>query len=210
MSYLANSELFDQRLQKHVLKIVDISYGMESGLNEAIELSSDTLSNVKLMHEKKILQNFFEEIAQDTGKYSFMIKDTITALEMSAIESLIIWEDLEINRIVVINPVNQEETILYLTEKQENEEKHFYDKENNIKLEIKERKNFVEWIAENYKNFGANLELITDRSQEGSQFCKGFGGIGSILRWKVDFDEMNEEILLDEDNYDDYSDDDFI
>ena len=25
---------------------------------------------------------------------------------------------------------------------------------------------------------GAALEIVTDRSQEGSQFCRGFGGIG--------------------------------
>lgn len=203
-----SADLIDQRLQKHVLKIVDISYGMESGLSEAIELSSDTLSNVKLMHEKKVLQKFYEEIAQDTGKYSFMIKDTVTALEMSAIETLIIWEELEISRIVLKNPSTNEETILFLSEKEEKNEKYFNDKENNVKLEVKEKINFVEWIAENYKTFGANLELITDRSQEGSQFCKGFGGVGGILRWKVDFDEINEEIL-NEDNFD-LSDDDFI
>ena len=28
---------------------------------------------------------------------------------------------------------------------------------------------------------GATLEIITDRSQEGAQFCKGFGGIGGML-----------------------------
>lgn len=26
--------------------------------------------------------------------------------------------------------------------------------------------------------FGATLEIITDKSQEGSQFVRGFGGIG--------------------------------
>jgi peptide chain release factor subunit 1 len=36
----------------------------------------------------------------------------------------------------------------------------------------------VEWLANNYKSFGATLEIITDKSQEGSQFVKGFGGIG--------------------------------
>jgi hypothetical protein len=35
--------------------------------------------------------------------------------------------------------------------------------------------------------FGAALEFITDKSQEGNQFCKGFGGVGAILQWKVDF-----------------------
>lgn len=46
-------------------------------------------------------------------------------------------------------------------------------------------------MAENYKQFGCNLEFITDRSSEGTQFVKGFGGIGGNLRWKVDFVEMS-------------------
>ena len=40
-------------------------------------------------------------------------------------------------------------------------------------------------MAENYKKWGCCLEFITDRSQEGTQFCRGFGGIGGTLRWKV-------------------------
>ena len=51
----------------------------------------------------------------------------------------------------------------------------------------------LEWFANNYKTFGAALEIITDRSQEGSQFCRGFGGIGGLLRYKVDFQDMEYE-----------------
>lgn len=36
----------------------------------------------------------------------------------------------------------------------------------------------LEWFANSYKKFGATLEIVTDKSQEGSQFVKGFGGIG--------------------------------
>ena len=36
----------------------------------------------------------------------------------------------------------------------------------------------LDWFANNYTNFGATLEFVTDRSQEGNQFVKGFGGIG--------------------------------
>ena len=69
----------------------------------------------------------------------------------------------------------------------------------------------MEWIAENYKNFGLNLEIVSDKTQEGNQFCKGFGGIGGILRWKIDFSEMEIYSELDE-NLDDYdfNNDDFI
>lgn len=45
------------------------------------------------------------------------------------------------------------------------------------------------------------LEFITNRSQEGSQFCKGFGGIGGILRWQVDFVAMEEYDNEDDDDW---------
>jgi len=47
--------------------------------------------------------------------------------------------------------------------------------------------NVPDYFAENYKKFGCTLEFVTDRSQEGSQFCRGFGGIGGLLRWKLEF-----------------------
>lgn len=50
--------------------------------------------------------------------------------------------------------------------------------QNGVELELVESQPLLEWLANNYKNFGATLEIITDKSQEGSQFVRGFGGIG--------------------------------
>lgn len=43
------SDLFDPRLLKNVIKMVDVSYGGEAGFNQAIELSAETLGSVKLV-----------------------------------------------------------------------------------------------------------------------------------------------------------------
>ena len=67
-----------------------------------------------------------------------------------------------------------------------------------VELETQEKTLLVEWFANNYKNFGAALEFVTNRSQEGSQFVKGFGGIGGILRYKVDFMEHDYDFEDDE------------
>lgn len=56
------------------------------------------LANVKFIQEKKLITKFFEEIAQDTGKYVFGIDETIHALQMGAIEQLIVWESLDVDR----------------------------------------------------------------------------------------------------------------
>ena len=38
--------------------------------------------------------------------------------------------------------------------------------------------------------FGARIEFITDKSQEGFQFVKGFGGIGGFLRYKIELEDQ--------------------
>jgi len=40
------------------------------------------------------------------------------------------------------------------------------------------------------RRFGCKLEFVSNRSSEGSQFCKGFGGVGGFLRYKCDFLEV--------------------
>jgi len=187
---LAGSDLFDGRLKEIVLATVDVSYGGENGFQQAIELSTEILQNVKFVQEKKLITAFFDEISQDTGKYCFGVKDTMTGLEMGAVETLILWENLEVNRFELKNNQTGDITVKILTPEEEEDSKNFVSADG-IDLEIQEKLLLVEWLASNYKNFGTTLEFITDRSQEGSQFCKGFGGIGGILRWPVQFAEMD-------------------
>ena len=74
--------------------------------------------------------------------------------------------------------------------------------ETGVELELLEEMPFLEWMANSYKNYGAALEIVTDRSQEGSQFVKGFGGIGGILRYKVDFQSLQQCEEFDEEDFD--------
>lgn len=145
---------------------------------------------MKFIQEKKLIGRYFDEISQDTGKYCFGVEDTLKALEMGAVEILIVYENLDIMRYVLHCQGTEEEKILYLTPEQEKDKSHFTDKETGQEHELIESMPLLEWFANNYKKFGATLEIVTDKSQEGSQFVKGFGGIGGILRYRVDFQGM--------------------
>jgi len=188
---LSANDVFDARLQTKILAIVDIAYGGENGFNQAIELSAPVLGNVKFIQEKKILTEYFERIAQDLGTYCFGIDDTLKALEMGAVETLLCWEDLPTQRVVLLNPQTGDETVKMLTEEQLQDDSIYKD-DAGLDLEIKEKKTLVEWLCEHYKDFGAVLEFVTNKSTEGSQFCRGFGGIGGLMRYKVDFMEMED------------------
>ena len=48
---------------------------------------------------------------------------------------------------------------------------------------------FLDYITENYSKYGCDLCIVTDKSIEGNQLIKGFGGIGGILRWKYEMDQ---------------------
>lgn len=156
---LSKSDLFDPRLQKVVLKIVDVAYSGKNGFDQAIDLASDTLSNVKLISEKRLISTFMSEIARDTGKYCFGAANTLKALETGAVEILLIWENLSLN-----HPNSEGNPLM------------------------------IDWLTENYRRFGTKLVLVSDKTPEGAQFCRGFGGLGGLLRYKVDFDEHPVDI----------------
>jgi peptide chain release factor subunit 1 len=195
-SKLNGSAAFDGRLLAVVLKIVDVSYGGVNGFNQAIELSAETLNNVKFVQEKKLLSRYFSEISRDTGKYVFGVKDTLGA--MGAVEEIIVWENLDVNRYLLKDPNTGEESVRHYGEAEEKISTNFQDKEGQ-ELEVVDKQPLLEWLANNYTDFGCKLSFVTDRSQEGSQFCKGFGGIGGILRYQFDTGLLDEDI---EDQYD--------
>jgi len=147
--------------------------------------------------KKKLLAKYFGEISQDTGKFCFGVKDTLQALDLGAVFDLIVWENLNINRYALRHPTTNEEKIVHLNEKQEQQNSNFKDS-SGVELDVKEKQSLLEWLSQNYKNFGATLHFVTDKSQEGSQFCKGFGGIGGLLRYEVDFSQYEDPEQVDE------------
>ncbi|EMS59150.1 Eukaryotic peptide chain release factor subunit 1-2 [Triticum urartu] len=202
---LGKSEMFDQRLQAKIIKSVDVSYGGESGFNQAIEMSVEVLSEVKFVQEKKLLGKYFEEISQDTGKYVLGVQDTMAALEMGAVHTLIVWENLDVRRYQLKNSATGETVVKYINGGQEADQSNLgVDEAACGELDVVDRVLLLEWFAENYQQYGCKLEFVTNRSQEGSQFCRGFGGIGGILRYPADvaaYNDHDDDDMLDDDVY---------
>ncbi|CAI9270551.1 unnamed protein product [Lactuca saligna] len=96
---LSQSDLFEPLLQEKILNVVDVYYGGENSFNQDIKLSFEILANVKFLQEKHLIGKYFEEINQDRGTIG--IDETFEALHMGAMETLLVWENLEINRYVL-------------------------------------------------------------------------------------------------------------
>jgi len=195
------NQKLDKRLSSIVVAVVDIQYGGESGFNQAINLSQSKLSDLKLIHEQKLLSGFFEEIARD-GHYCIGIEDTMYALTSGLVEKLLLWPGIPHLRHELVSVSDPEvKKIVFVKQDQKKNE----DDLNNINKDwnIISSVPIVDWILENYKSFGAVVEIVSDQTDVGSQFVKGFGGLGGILRYDValpstainDFDDDDEEYV---------------
>jgi peptide chain release factor subunit 1 len=157
---LNECNMFDPNLKEIVVGIVDVAYGGENGFQQAIDKSSSLIGDVQYVKEKKLVSRFMEEIAMDSGKYVFGIDETFEALRAGAVETLLVWTDL---------PTTLNKVDAYRILKLEN---------------VSEEVNVLDWLLENYKRYGTQMMLVSDKSGEGMQFIKGFGGFGGITRWK--------------------------
>ncbi len=74
------------------------------------------------------------------------------------------------SRITFRNSTTSEEVTKELSKEQESNEAHYKDKETGAELEVIEKMPLLEWLANNYKKFGCQLEFVTNKSQV--QLCK--------------------------------------
>lgn len=83
-----------------------------------------------------MIGRFFEQIALDTGMIVFGVQDTIKAMELGALETMMLFENIEIMRYEIKNPVKNETKVFLLTAAQEEDPKYFKDPETGVDLEV--------------------------------------------------------------------------
>ena len=78
-------------------------------------MAADAIGNVRFVQEKKVVGKFFEQIALDTGMVVFGVEDTMKALEIGALETMLLFEDIQIMRYEIRNPAKGETKVHLLT-----------------------------------------------------------------------------------------------
>lgn len=204
---LVKSDLLGKQIQNKIIRLVDVSYGGDNGLQETIRLCSDLLSDLKLTQERQLLDEFFTHIQisssndeSNTISYTIGVNETALILNEGGaglIDRLIVWEDLPTKRFVYERRDEEPIVIIAENEKEAQMKLKTMLKEENEQVECTEERNFLDYLTEHYRTLNIRLHLVTDRSPEGQQLRLGFGGCIGLLRYPVStsmFESLNNEI----------------
>ncbi|MEM5834780.1 MAG: peptide chain release factor aRF-1 [Candidatus Aenigmatarchaeota archaeon] len=176
----AQGNYLHHEVRKKILGIKDTSYTGEYGLRELVNRSEDLLEKASIMKEKEIMEKFFSEL-QKGGNVTYGFKETLKALEIGAVETLLISEGFDFVHVKLkCNKCN-------LTQEKDlpknKAESQYCEKCKQI-MSVESVEELVETLSEKAKSLGSKVEFISTESNEGAQF-KELGGIGAFLRYKL-------------------------
>jgi peptide chain release factor subunit 1 len=90
-----DNEYIVTRLREKIIGRKDIGNSDESGLKELVEKSQDILANQEIIHEKKLLEKFFEKLGERDGLALYKKDDIKKSLEFGAVETLLISKSID-------------------------------------------------------------------------------------------------------------------
>ncbi|MFX0049620.1 MAG: peptide chain release factor 1, partial [Candidatus Hermodarchaeota archaeon] len=171
---------------------VDLGYGGTEGIRALIEKIKDKIANVKYIREKEVMQLFLKEISNDTGMVAYGLEEVQKALNMGAVDKLILSEKLDTIQ------VNIECSNCNFKESRNAKESEVNNMEDTIQEESCPRCNsnsfsivnktlLIEELGSIAETMGTEVIIISPDTEEGEMLYSTFGGIVAILRFKISY-----------------------
>jgi len=104
----AEGNVINDQLKRKIIGIKDLSYTGEFGLQELVEKSEDLLASEEIMGEKRIMGEFFEKLSKNDKIVAYGVKEVKAALEMGAVEKLLLSETLDDSTIEEFEKINEQ------------------------------------------------------------------------------------------------------
>jgi len=114
------TNVLDDRVAASILPtLVDLQYGGQAGLQEAIKKAAPLINDHSFTRQRGILVTFMEGVSNDTGLIAYGAEDTLHALHAGAVETLLLSETLSYRRVMYRNVYSQETHIDFVDESKE-------------------------------------------------------------------------------------------
>jgi len=178
-----NGDYMQYEIKDKVITTVDTSYTGEFGIREVINKSASVLEELDVIREKELVQKFLKELIDEQGLASYGEKEVRNNLQIGAVDTLLLSEDLKSKRLTIDCPscgFNAE-----VTQKEGQKVKDLTCPKCNEKMKITKEEDLIENFVEIAEDLGSHVEIISTETEEGIQLYRAFGGIAAILRYHI-------------------------
>ncbi len=187
--YFVDEIYLHYEIQNKIIDTFDTGYTDEFGLKELVAVASETMTDLKISQDKKVMKRFLKEITKTEKSLAvYGEKQVRKALEMGIVDTLLLSEDLRKYRITLSC-----QSCKY-TEEKTFDEDVFTDFSSpncpkcntSTSMELIEKIDLVDELSDLAEKTGAKVELISKNSEEGDSLYSAFSGLAGILRYAVD------------------------
>ena len=187
--YFAEEGYLHYEIQNKIIDLFDTGYTDEFGLRELVSVASDTMIDLKIAKEKKVMKRFLREVTK--GEKSLAVYGEAhvrKALEMGAVDTLLLSEDLRKYRITLTCPTcsYQEKGTVTEDALEEYTPPLCPKCETPTQLEITDKIDIIDELSELVEATGGTVFLISPNSEEGDSLKAAFDGIAAISRYPLD------------------------
>lgn len=192
---LAECKELDPRIREKIVDTLDIQYGADLGLREALGKSTGALQELGYNTERKVVSDFMAAVAND-GLVCYGHEDVLWSISEGVVDTLLVHDKLELRRLVLRNKSTSaerptERVVIHSPDRAGAGAASAAVGNSTVSRlaadwEVVSDELLVDWLLESTSLNGANLQLISDETSQGSQFVLGFGGIAGLLRYRIE------------------------
>jgi peptide chain release factor subunit 1 len=187
--YFVDENYLHYEVQEKIIDTFDTGYTDEYGLKELVSAASETMADLKISKEKKIMKRFLKEVTKTEGSLAVYGEQQIRkALEMSVVDTLLLSENLRKYRVKLkCSSCGYSEMRTISEEALKDFDPPACSKCGNSSLGVMEEKiDLIDELSDLAEKTGCKVELISLGSEEGDSLYSAFNGIAGILRYPVD------------------------
>jgi peptide chain release factor subunit 1 len=187
--YFVDENYLHYEIQDKIVDVFDTGYTDEYGLRELVSVASETMSDLKIAKEKKVMKRFLKEITKSENSLALYGENQIRkALQMGVIETLLLSENLRKYRLTLACTnceYHEQRTI-------REDDLELYDPpvcpvcSDQTQMEIVDKIDLIDELSELCENTSGTVVLISENSEEGSSLTSAFDGIAGIARYPID------------------------
>jgi len=187
--YFLEEEYLHYELQNKIVETFDTGYTDEFGLREIVSAASETMTQLEIAKEKLVMKRFLREITKGEKSLALYGEDQIRkALEMGAVDTLLLSENLRRYRITLACPScdYREQRTLAEDELDDFEPPECSQCSTPTSMEIVEKNDLIDELSELVESTGGSVVLISQSSEEGDSLYSAFNGIAAITRYPLE------------------------